>query len=197
VELIHQLVRSGTYNVPDLLDDIQVRLIGVNHYGLRVYPQHDGKGDEPHWKVVGVVIERGDERKPPWRIPGWIYARDARRKEWLIDPHDRKAPMWAVPQEFLRDPMELSKKRRPLIPPKPKYNPTLQPPPKPVAPPRAKFQLRGVKVSSEARCPVCYQVGGKFERVTYTDAPLGGLPVHTDCIVDFFTHMIDGQGGLI
>ena len=63
---------SETFNVPDLPNDIQVRLIGVDHYGLRVYPQHDGKGDEPHWKVVGVVILKGEERKPPWRIPGWI-----------------------------------------------------------------------------------------------------------------------------
>jgi len=98
---------SEVYNVPDLPNDIQVRLIGVDHYGLRVYPQHDGKGDKLHWKIVGVVIERGQERKPPWRIPGWIYARDAQREEWSMDPHGRNAHMWAVPQKFLRDPREL------------------------------------------------------------------------------------------
>jgi hypothetical protein len=86
--------------------------------------------------------------------------------------------------------------RPPLIPPRPKYNPTLQPLSRPVAPPKAKFQLRGVRVMDDARCPVCYQTGGKFERVTYTNAPLGGLPVHIDCLVLFFADMVDHQGNV-
>ena len=80
------------------------------------------------------------------------------------------------------------KRRRPLIPPL-----LVRPKPLP-AKPKIRFQLRGVRVIEGARCPVCYQTGGKFEKVTYTDAPDGGLPVHTDCLQLFFADMIDNQG---
>lgn len=89
---------SETYNVADLPDQIQVRLIGEPHYGLRVYPQ-----DEDHWKVVGVVIPRGLERVSPYRVPGWIEAYRAKwNDDWLIAPHGGPA-LWAVPQQVLND----------------------------------------------------------------------------------------------
>src|SRR6516164_3911952 len=90
-------IQSQVYNVADLPGDIQVRLIGREWYGLRVYP-----GDLDHWRVVGVVIPPGLERQPA-RLPGWVYAGDARcHQEWVINPHQGRAPMIAVPQRYLR-----------------------------------------------------------------------------------------------
>ncbi len=84
-----------TFKNPDLDGNIEVRLIGVDHYGLRVYPN-----DDESRRVVGVVIRKGEERSR-YRIPGWILAGDAKRKEWMIDPLDRKRPVYAVPQSEL------------------------------------------------------------------------------------------------
>ena len=84
----------------DLPDNIEVRLIGRDHYGLRVYPRTDDSR-----RVVGVVIPPGREREP-YRIPGWIKAVDAKRPQWEMAPCGRP-PMYAVPQEHLRDPREL------------------------------------------------------------------------------------------
>lgn len=95
------VLSEGVFNVPDLPDDIQVRLIGVEHYGLRVYDS-----DEDHWRVVGVVIPRGKERER-YRLPGWFMAGEAKRHlEWSMAPHNRP-PMIAVPQEILRPLSEL------------------------------------------------------------------------------------------
>jgi hypothetical protein len=91
-----------TFNVADLPGGIQVRCIGVEHYGLRVYAR-----DDLNWKVVGVVVPKGMERVSPYRIPGWIYAGDAQRDEWLIAPNDGP-PMWAAPQAKLSDARELT-----------------------------------------------------------------------------------------
>lgn len=91
----------NVFGVADLPGDIQVRLIGAEHYGLRVYPN-----DDPLWRVVGVVIPKGCERKP-YRLPGWIDACEAlSRPEWSIAPCGRP-PMIAVPQEHLRPLSEL------------------------------------------------------------------------------------------
>jgi hypothetical protein len=192
----------------EILDD-PTQVADLEHPSLKI----DVKGIPYHLRSlispVGAVkldwayLLISAEDHPTYWLCGWCMGDVLASAP--VEPLQPKRPCHVIKQgsSLLREPSELlellggSTKRPPLIPPRPKYNPTLQPPPKPVAPPRAKFQLRGVKVSSEARCPVCYQVGGKFERVTYTDAPLGGLPVHTDCIQDFFAYMIDGQGGLI
>lgn len=94
-------LQSGTYAVADLDGDIQVRLIGVDHYGLRVKPK-----DKDHWRVFGVIIPAGKERQP-YRLPGWVYAGEAREhSEWLMNPNNR-TPMWAVPQSALRPNNEL------------------------------------------------------------------------------------------
>lgn len=81
--------------VPDIDPDIEVRLIGVDRYGLRVKEK-----DLDDWRVVGIVIEKGRERFP-YRLPGWCYAGEARRPEWLMNPYDG-VPFWAVPQDALR-----------------------------------------------------------------------------------------------
>lgn len=81
-----------TFKRPDLPHNIEVRLIGVNHYGLRVY-----EGDDDSRRVVGVVIERGREHLP-CRFPGWINAVYGKREEYLIDPLSRGRPVFAVPQ---------------------------------------------------------------------------------------------------
>ena len=86
---------SDTFKAADLHFNIEVRLIGVDHYGLRVYDRdHDSR------RVVGIVIERGSEHLP-YRIPGWINAVHAKRREWRIDPHDLGQPVYAVPQDRL------------------------------------------------------------------------------------------------
>jgi recombination protein RecT len=91
----------GTFHQPDLHHNIEVRLIGVNHYGLRVYDKdHDSR------RVVGVVIEKGKEREP-YRLPGWIYAADAKQASFRMDPHEKNHPMYAVPQYVLRPLSEL------------------------------------------------------------------------------------------
>lgn len=85
----------NTFKAPDLHFNIEVRLIGRENYGLRVYPR-----DDDSRRVVGVVIERGMERKP-YRIPGWINALHGKRPEWLIDPLNQGHPVYAVPQSRL------------------------------------------------------------------------------------------------
>ena len=87
--------------LPDLPHEIEVRMIGIEHYGLRVRPR-----DPDDRRVVGVVIPRGGERAP-YRLPGWILAGDAKRKEWLMDPNGGGWPFYAVPQHSLRPLAEL------------------------------------------------------------------------------------------
>lgn len=98
-------LHSESYNVPDVLEKVQVRQLGADHYGVRVYGT-----DDPSWAVVGVVIELGQERVMPYRIPGWIYAADAMAMtECLMDPGNRGKPMWAIPQCRLRPLRELKR----------------------------------------------------------------------------------------
>lgn len=90
------VLESEVYNVPDLPNGIQIRLIGAQHYGLRVYP-----ADDDSWNVVGVVIPPGCERKP-YRIPGWFNVGQAKKRpEWSMAPHGRP-PMFVVPQKCLK-----------------------------------------------------------------------------------------------
>lgn len=85
-----------TFRSPDLHHNIECRLIGDERYGLRVKPH-----DEDSRRVVGVVIPKGRERGHPYRIPGWINAKFGKREAYLIDPHDMKRPIYAVPQARL------------------------------------------------------------------------------------------------
>jgi hypothetical protein len=85
-----------TFKKPDLHHNIEVRLIGVDRYGLRVYDRdHDTR------RVVGIVIEKGKEREP-YRIPGWINAKYAKKDIYRMDPLGRGKPMYSVPQNKLR-----------------------------------------------------------------------------------------------
>lgn len=89
----------------DIPPDIEVRLIGVDHYGLRVHPD-----DPDDWAVVGVVIEKGQERTKPYRLPGWIPASEAKRPEWEFGSGNGAGtgkvadgrPVFFVPQSELR-----------------------------------------------------------------------------------------------
>jgi len=86
---------ANTFKGADLEHNIEVRTIGVEHYGMRVKD-----GDDNSRIVIGVVIPKGRERKP-YRLPGWIRARDAKNPDWIMDPNNIEAPFFGVPQEFL------------------------------------------------------------------------------------------------
>ena len=89
-------LESEVYNVADLPNGVQVRLIGRDNYGLRVYPK-----DDPSWSVLGVVILEGHERVGRYRVPGWYRTSDAlERDDWKMAPNGRP-PMWCVPQSEL------------------------------------------------------------------------------------------------
>lgn len=90
----------NTFKNPDLSHNIEVRLIGVDHYGLRVR-----NSDNDTRRIVGIVIPKGKERCP-YRIPGWITAGEAKRVEWEMNPYEGR-PMYCVPQKSLRPLSEL------------------------------------------------------------------------------------------
>lgn len=79
----------------DLHFNIEVRLIGDERYGLRVYPK-----DDDSRRVMGVVIPKGQEAGP-YRIPGWINAIHGKKEHWLADPLGRGHPVYLVPQDRL------------------------------------------------------------------------------------------------
>jgi|TARA_R110000824_G_scaffold232190_1_gene420114 hypothetical protein len=91
---------TENYKKADLPHNIEVRLIGEDRYGLRVY-----KKDDASRRVVGVVIPPGKERGP-YRIAGWIIAADAIQDCWEMAPYGGR-PMYPVPQEHLRPMSEL------------------------------------------------------------------------------------------
>lgn len=80
----------------DLPHNIEVRLIGRQDFGLRVY-----KSDIDSRRVLGIIMPRGEEHLP-CRVPGWINAVYGKRPEWLADPGGRQQPVYLVPQERLR-----------------------------------------------------------------------------------------------
>jgi len=85
-----------TFHKPDLGHNIEVKMIGADWYGLRIYPWTPDDR-----RVVAVVLSSGGEQGP-YRIPGWYIAGEAKQHpEWVIAPNDRP-PMWAVPQHELR-----------------------------------------------------------------------------------------------
>jgi len=96
----------NNFGGPDLPGNVEVRLIGKERYGLRVYPRdHDSR------RVIGVVVPLGCERGKPtktfrFRVAGWIEAGTAKRDEWKHAPHGRP-PVYFVPQDALRHPAEL------------------------------------------------------------------------------------------
>jgi len=102
----------NTFKRPDLGHNIEVRLIGDDAFGLRVYPK-----DHNSRRVVGVIIEKGREREP-YRIPGWINAKYAKKIKYQMDPGNRNRPFYGVPQDRLCDPkllMELIQKEQNVV----------------------------------------------------------------------------------
>lgn len=89
-------------SVSDLPGNIEVRLIGIEFYGLRV--RNDDADDR---RVVGVVMPKGTEFGPI-RILGWVYAGEAKRACWKMNPYDGRW-MYAVPQMATRPLWELQK----------------------------------------------------------------------------------------
>jgi hypothetical protein len=87
--------------VEDLAHNIEVRLIGVASYGLRVY-----SNDPQARRVVGVIIPQGAEKLGSYAIPGWIEAEYGRERQFKMNPYNGR-PMYAVPQECLRPLSEL------------------------------------------------------------------------------------------
>jgi hypothetical protein len=93
----------NNFKDPDLPHNIEVRLIGCEHYGLRVR-----ESDDPDRRILGVVIPKGKE-DGPYRIPGWIRAGDAMlHEEWSMNPWEGRE-MIAVPQNELGKPAELKR----------------------------------------------------------------------------------------
>lgn len=95
---------GGGYNSfrgADLLDNIEVRLIGAESYGLRVRDT-----DADHKYVVGVVIPKGQERNP-YRLPGFMKASEAKEhREWRMNPYEGR-PFYGIPQAHLHPIWEL------------------------------------------------------------------------------------------
>jgi hypothetical protein len=56
--------------------------------------------DDPDVPVV-LVYGSGTNDDPVMWLVGWMYGRDARRPEWLRDPHGKR-PSWFVPAAKLR-----------------------------------------------------------------------------------------------
>jgi len=79
---------------PDLPHDIEVRLMGRDHYGLRLRDK-----DPTGRRYVAVVIEPTTKRGP-YRIPGWTPGTIEIDPEWGMAPNGRP-PMIAVPQSAL------------------------------------------------------------------------------------------------
>ena len=53
--------------------------------------------------------------------------------------------------------------------------------------------------TGEGVCKVCGRMsqpyaGGKMERATYTGAPKGGIPVHRDCLTQFYATLDKNTG---
>jgi hypothetical protein len=84
-----------TFKNADVVHNIEARMMGREWYGLRVYDR-----DNSTRRVVGCIIEPGREREP-YRIPGWINAKFAKREEWRCDFGNRGKPVYAAPQSAL------------------------------------------------------------------------------------------------
>jgi hypothetical protein len=54
-----------------------------------------------------------------------------------------------------------------------------------------KIDRKIVPLTARKVCAVCNR-GGKFEYATYVGAPIGGVPVHAECLKAFFKQLDSG-----
>lgn len=99
-------IDTESYEGSDLPDNIEVKAMTVDWYGLRIPSRMDDSR-----RVVGVWMEEGKERGP-YRVCGWYNAGDGKREEWARLKVGGKT-MYAVPQLELRPLSQLKGLRRP------------------------------------------------------------------------------------
>ena len=79
-------------SLPDLFPDWQIRTLANHGYDLIV--RDDDIDDHKYVLLTGTG--------PEFQIHGWIYAKDAKRKEWFKDRGGRGSPCYWVPQSELK-----------------------------------------------------------------------------------------------
>jgi hypothetical protein len=85
------------HRVPDCLDDVEVRATALPDGHLIV---RENDADDRRFVLALVDGEHV-------RLVGWLHGRDAKRPEWVRDPHGQREA-WFVPQGALRHMDELS-----------------------------------------------------------------------------------------
>lgn len=102
----------GTFDVPDLDGNIQVKHITKNWHGLTIRDDNPG-----NWRMAGVILDLNDystteslyQYDKPIRIAGWMEASEARelvmlpeyKKTWRTDFGNGREMVTAVPQTHL------------------------------------------------------------------------------------------------
>jgi hypothetical protein len=86
------------HRVPDCLNDVEVRATAHFKNGHLIVRDNDA---EDRRFVLALV----DGQRV--RLAGWLYGHEAKRSEWVQDPHNQR-PSWFVPQSALRGMDELT-----------------------------------------------------------------------------------------
>jgi hypothetical protein len=84
------------HRVPDCLKDVEVRSTRLLGGCLIV------RGNDADDRRYVLAIVNGDQIL----LAGWLYGHEAKRDEWIRDPHNQR-PAWFAPQESLRGMDEL------------------------------------------------------------------------------------------
>jgi hypothetical protein len=85
------------HRVPDCLGDVEVRATAIVDSGHLIVRDNDS--DERRFVLALVDGQRV-------LLAGWAYGHEAKRPEWLRDPHSQR-PAWFVPRDALRNICEL------------------------------------------------------------------------------------------
>ena len=80
------------HRVPDCLQDVEVRATAHFDTGRLIVRDNDSNDR----RYVLALVEGQKVR-----LAGWIYGHEAKRSEWVQDPHGQR-PAWFVPQGALR-----------------------------------------------------------------------------------------------
>lgn len=91
---------ARTYAGADLSHQVEVRTISNPKNGLKVRPR-----DSDDKRIVGVLLPE-DLSTRKFTVVGWIFAADAKRKEWERNPYN-KGLYYGVPLHELRPIAEL------------------------------------------------------------------------------------------